>query len=188
MDLAALLVMKAPRSVPFPPMRVVVRQLDRRRVGEIEADADSRPARASTIDTGEEVFLDWERAFDDAGQLRRCIICGSEDLYKRRTFPQITPFVIVLAFALSLIGVLGFVTDIAILIGMTGVLLLDVAILFFARTRLQCYHCRSDYRDLQIADYHRQWDRTIEARVRAGRSSRKQEPVRRIRARDDFQS
>lgn len=163
-----------------------MRQLDRRRIGEIEADAEVSPARVTTIDTGEEVFLDWERAFDDAGQLRRCIICGSEDLFQQRTFPQITPFVIVLAFALSLIGVLGFVTDIAILIAMTGVLLLDVAILFFARTRLVCYRCRSQYRDLQIADYHKRWDRATDARVRQGDSPRKVDPVRRIRARDDY--
>ncbi|MDG2422681.1 MAG: hypothetical protein P8M22_01750 [Phycisphaerales bacterium] len=169
-------------------MRVVVRQLDRRRVGEIDADADTSPARVTTIDTGEEVFLDWERAFDDAGQLRRCIICGSEDLFQQKTFPQITPFVIVLAFALSLIGVLGFVTDIAILIGMTGVLLLDVAILFFARTRLQCYRCRSQYSKIQIADYHKRWDRATDTRVRLGDSSRKQDPVRRLRARDEFNS
>ena len=165
-------------------MRVLVRQIDRSKVGEIQADAEQRPARARTLDTDQEVFLDWERAFDDSGQLRRCIICGSDHLFQHKTFPQITPFVVVLAFALSLIGVLGYVTDITILIGMTGVLLLDVAILFFARTRLVCYRCRSQYRDLEIAEYHRRWDRATEARLRNQTERRPVENPRRLRSRD----
>ena len=167
-------------------MRVLVRQIDRSKVGEISPDGEQRPARIRTLDTDREVFLDWERAFDDAGQLRRCIICGSDHLFQHKTFPQITPFVIVLAFALSLIGVLGYVTDIAILIGMTGVLLLDIAILFFARTRLVCYRCRSQYRDLVIAEYHRRWDRDTDARINNQTDRRPVEDPKRVRAREDF--
>jgi len=167
-------------------MRVLVRQIDRSKVGEISPDGEQRPARIRTLDTDREVFLDWERAFDDAGQLRRCIICGSDHLFQHKTFPQITPFVIVLAFALSLIGVLGYVTDIAILIGMTGVLLLDIAILFFARTRLVCYRCRSQYRDLVIAEYHRRWDRDTDARLNNQTDRRPVEDPKRVRAREDF--
>ena len=152
----------------------------------IEVDAEAKPARTTTTDTNAEVYLDWERAHDDSGHLRRCIVCGSEDLFRHKTFPQITPFVIVLAFALSLIGVLGFVTDVAILIGMTGVLLLDIAILFFARTRLLCYRCRSQYRDVEIADYHHHWDRSTEARSRREREPRPTEPSGRHRNRDEF--
>lgn len=165
-------------------MRVMVRQIDRSKVGEIHADPEQRPARVRTLDTDQEVFLDWERAFDDSGQLRRCIICGSDHLFQHKTFPQITPFVVVLAFALSLIGVLGYVTDIAILIGMTGVLLLDIAILFFARTRLVCYRCRSQYRNLEIAEYHRRWDRATEARLRNQTERRPAGNPRRLRSRD----
>ncbi|MBG84444.1 MAG: hypothetical protein CMJ40_07865 [Phycisphaerae bacterium] len=169
-------------------MHVLVRQIDRSKVGEIAADAEQRPARTRTIDTDQEVFLDWERAFDDAGQLRRCIICGSDHLYQHKTFPQITPFVIVLAFGLSLIGVLGFVTDIAILIGMTGVLLLDIAILFFARTRLVCYRCRSQYRNLEIAEYHKPWDRSTDVRLKNQTKRRPVEDPKRVRSRDDFRN
>lgn len=169
-------------------MRVLVRQIDRSQVGEIQADAEQRPARTRTLDTDREVFLDWERAFDDSGQLRRCIICGNDHLFQHKTFPQITPFVIVLAFALSLIGVLGYVTDIAILIGMMGVLLLDIAILFFARTRLVCYQCRSQYRNLDIADYHKTWDRATEAKLKNQNERRPVENPRRSRSREDFRS
>ncbi|MDG2094033.1 MAG: hypothetical protein P8J89_02040 [Phycisphaerales bacterium] len=165
-------------------MRVLVRQIDRSRVGEIQADVEQRPTRVRTLDTDQEVFLDWERAFDDSGQLRRCVICGSDHLFQHKTFPQITPFVIVLAFALSLIGVLGYVTDIAILIGMTGVLLLDIAILFFASTRLVCYRCRSQYRNLEIAEYHQRWDRATDARLRNQSDRRPVENPRRVRSRD----
>lgn len=169
-------------------MRVLVRQIDRSHVGEIEADPDQQPARTRTLHSNQEVFLDWERAFDDSGHLRRCIICGSDQLFQHKTFPQITPFVIVLAFALSLIGVLGYVTDIAILIGMTCVLFLDIMILFFAKTRLICYRCRSQYRNVDIADYHRRWDRATEARLRNQQDRRPAESPKRIRSREDFRS
>ena len=151
-------------------MKVVVRQLDRQRIGEIEVADGTEPARVNTVDTHQDVFLDWERAFDDSGHLRRCVACGSEDLFRHRTLPQITPIVIVLAFALSLIGVLGVVTDLALLFAMIGVLIVDIVILFVARTDLVCYRCRSRYRNLDIADYHGRWDRTIATRNRPVRS------------------
>ena len=147
-------------------MRVVVRQLNHQRMGEVHIEDGEMPSRVTITDSGQDVFLDWESACDDSDQLRRCIVCGSDDLFRHRTLPQITPIVIVLAFALSLIGVLGFVTDLALLIAMTGVLVVDIMILFVARTDLICYRCRSRYRDLTIAEYHGRWDRAVAARYR----------------------
>jgi hypothetical protein len=167
-------------------MRLVVRQLDRHRVGVISLDVDERPARVTTIDTDTEVFLDWERAFDDSGQIRRCIICGCDQLYRHKTFPQITPFVILLAFGLAFIGVLGLVTDIAALLGMTAVLMLDIGILFFARVHLYCYRCRSQFSNVEIANYHQRWDRATEARRRRDETPRHPESHRRHRDREDY--
>src|SRR5262245_52855423 len=108
-----------------------------------------------------EVFLTWDTAMDDAGQLRRCVACGCPDLFREKAFPQVTGFVVLLAFIGAIVGALGLATDLPVLLTMAGVLLLDIAILFFSRRRLVCYQCRSSFHDLPIARYHRSWDRGI---------------------------
>ena len=75
-----------------------------------------------------DIFLDWEQALDDEGRLRHCLVCG-KGVYRRKAFPQVTGFVVVLAFALALVGILGFAEDIPLLIGMSVVLLIDIGIL-----------------------------------------------------------
>lgn len=144
-------------------MRIDVRQPDRKRIGRITIDPALRPTRAR-IEDGEvdrEVFLEWEAATDDAGRLRRCVVCGCRDLYAVRTFPQLTGFVVVLAFAGAVIGLLGYTTNPIVLAALIVVLLLDIGSLVFSRHRLVCYQCRSTYSDVEIARHHRPWDRTV---------------------------
>lgn len=140
------------------PIRVELRDEARQRIGRVEVDPIERPTRVRTIDTDRDVFLTWDSAVDDAGRLRRCIACGCHDLFKVKTFPQITGFVVVAAFAGAIIGVLGLVTP-PLLVGMVLVLVLDIAILLFSRQHLVCYRCRSSYYNLPIASYHKPWDR-----------------------------
>jgi len=131
--------------------------------------AGSRP-RESHDDlspSSREVFLTWDTALDDAGQLRRCVACGCPELFREKAFPQVTGFVVLLAFIGAIVGALGLATDLPVLLTMAGVLLLDVAILFFSRRRLVCYQCRSSFHDLPIARYHRPWDRSIADRYPA---------------------
>jgi hypothetical protein len=120
--------------------------------------ADSRPPAATP---SREVFLNWETALDDAGQLRRCIACGCTDLFIEKAFPMVTGAVVALAFIGAAMGAVGLAEAPPVLIGMAVVLVLDVAILIFSRRRLVCYRCRSTYRDLPIASYHRPWDRSL---------------------------
>jgi uncharacterized membrane protein (Fun14 family) len=134
-------------------------------VGTIEIPPGEHPSRV-LADTGVEVFLDWERARDDGGDLRRCICCGSEALYRHRRFPRMTGFVIVLAIALGLGGMLGLATGLPFSIAMVVVLLLDVGVLVLARDALVCYRCGSSYRRLRIAAYHERWSRA-KARISA---------------------
>lgn len=147
-------------------MRVDVRQPDRTRVGRLEVDPAARPTRARTIDTDREVFLEWEAATDDAGRLRRCVVCGCRDLYSVRTFPQLTGFVVVLAFAGAALGILGggLAENPLVLAALVIVLVLDVASLVFRRFRLVCYQCRTSYREIEVARQHRPWDRAVAAR------------------------
>ena len=102
-------------------------------------------------------------ALDDAGHLRRCIVCGCPNLYCEKAFPQVTGFVVVLAFAGAIVGALGLATP-PLLIAMGVVLVLDVAILLFSRRRLVCYRCASSFHGAPIAGYHKGWDRTMAER------------------------
>ncbi len=142
-------------------MRIELRDSSRRRIGRIEVDPARRPTRVSIAASGREVFLNWDSALDDAGHLRRCVACGCTDLYRTKAFPQITGFVVMLAFAGAVVGALGYATTPPILAAMVVVLVADVAILLLARRRLVCYRCRSSFHDLPIAGYHRRWDRAL---------------------------
>lgn len=160
-------------------MRVELRDLDRRRIGRIDVDPVDHLHRVTVEGpTGEpprEVFLDWDSALDDSGHLRRCVACGCRDLFRARAFPQITGFVLVLAFTGAVLGALGLATTPPILAGMVVVLVADVSILLFSRQRLVCHRCRSSYHGLAIARYHRAWDRSVAERHAPARA---REPVR----------
>ncbi len=145
-------------------MRIELRDAERRKVGRIEVDPARRPTRVHVQDSDGEVFLDWDTALDDAGHLRRCVACSCPDLFRAKAFPQVTGFVVVLAFAGAAIGALGLATTPPILIAMVLVLVADIAILLLSRPRLVCHRCRTSYHELSIARYHRRWDRAIAER------------------------
>ena len=145
-------------------MLIELRDAERRKVGRIEIDPAERPTRVHVQGSDREVFLDWDTALDDAGHLRRCIVCRCPDLFRAKAFPQVTGFVVVLAFAGAVIGALGLATTPPILIAMVLVLVADIAILLLSRARLVCHRCRTSYHDLAIARYHRRWDRAIAER------------------------
>ncbi|MFK7961250.1 MAG: hypothetical protein AB8G96_12090 [Phycisphaerales bacterium] len=142
-------------------MRILLRDLDRRPVGRVDVDADTRPSRVTVPDTDREVFLTWDSAIDDGGGLRRCVRCGCSDLFHEKAFPIITGFVVVLAFAGAAVALLGFATDPSVQIVLTVVLVLDVAILALSRRRIVCYRCHSAYPGQRIARYLRSWDRSV---------------------------
>ncbi|MDG1838057.1 MAG: hypothetical protein P8I91_04550 [Phycisphaerales bacterium] len=148
-------------------MRVLLRDIDRKPLGQIELASGATPACVST-EKGREVYLNWEGAHDDEGHLRRCLSCGCDTLYRHRRMPQVTGFVIVLALALGLGGILGLATGLPFLIAMVLVLLLDVAILVLSRETLECYRCRSSYRNLDIAQYHQRWNGDTARRITSG--------------------
>jgi hypothetical protein len=140
-------------------MRIQLRDRTRQRIGRIVIDAALRPTRVRVDGSGREVFLKWETAVDDAGRLRRCVACGCSDLFTEKAFPQVTGFVVVLAFAGAVVSALGYATTPPVLVTMVVVLVLDMMIFVFSRRRLVCYRCRTSYHDLPIARYHKPWDR-----------------------------
>ena len=102
---------------------------------------------------------------DDAGHLRACITCGDRHLYRSRSLPQVTPFVALIALAGATVSLLGFATSTWILNLLIVVLVIDIGVLVFARTRLVCYRCGSIYGNLPIARYHRGWDSAVAEKI-----------------------
>src|SRR5262245_31634602 len=98
-------------------MRIELRDDQRRPVGSVAVDAAARPTRVQaekppsrlsrfglknpaaageprSDSVAREVFLNWDTAMDDAGQLRRCVACGCADLFKEKAFPQVTAVIV----------------------------------------------------------------------------------------------
>jgi len=145
-------------------MRIDVRDQDGRRLGRVEIDETARPLRIRPPLADRDVFLDWDGAVDDAGHLRSCIVCGHPRVYRSRSLPQMTPFVVLLALGLAMISLLGFATSPAFLGLLVVVLVVDIGVLVLARTRLVCYRCGSVYDRLGIARYHHHWDPAVAER------------------------
>ncbi len=145
-------------------MRADVRKPEGDRLGRIEIDETTRPARLSTPLSDRPLFLEWDGALDDAGHLRSCVICGHSRLYRSRSLPQLTPFVVLLAFAGAAVGLLGFATNPLILTLLALLLVADVGLLLLARTRIVCYRCGTVYDRLPIARYHHPWQASIAER------------------------
>ncbi len=145
---------------PSPRLLAEIRlAADPPRIVRVKIDPAARPPRVRSPDGGEDVFLEWDGVLDDAGRLRRCPRCGSGGLYRARSVPSVTPFVVILAFAGTVLALLGLADDPRVLAGLVVLLAVDVAILLLGRTWLVCYRCRSRYRGLPIARQHRRWDR-----------------------------
>ncbi len=152
-------------------MRIELRNLAGKRLGHVQADTGSRPARVPVIPIAArpiraDVFLRWDEAIDDAGSLRKCVVCGCEELYVRKNMPQVTPFIILLAFIGALVAALGLANHPATVALLILLLIVDVATLFLARRYLHCYRCRSTFMGAQIARYMRPWDRGVADRMR----------------------
>lgn len=148
-----------------------IRERDGAEVGTAVADPASRPPRVTATardGSRRDVFLDWERALDDAGCLRKCVHCGCERLYRRRTPVWFSPFALVLAAAGVVAAVMGHSSDPLVLGILVALVLVDVAVLVFVPTRLVCYRCGTSYRGARVARMHRAWDPRIAASVRRG--------------------
>lgn len=145
-------------------MQVDLRDAARRRIGRVQIDPAQRPALLRVVPRDaapdaqpQDVFLHWDQAVDDAGCLRHCVVCRGR-LYRTRTLPQVTPIVVVLAAAGVLVAAFGLAANPWVYGALVTVLLLDIAVLVFSRTRLVCYRCGSLYDRLRVARYHRAWD------------------------------
>lgn len=146
-------------------MQMDVRTSEGARLGRIGILPDERPSRIRPPEADRDVYLEWDGAIDDGGHLRTCLACGCSNLYRARSFPQLTPVVVVLAFAGAALALLGYATEWWILTLLAIVLALDILVLLLAESRLVCYQCGTIYRKLKIARYHTPWDRKISDKI-----------------------
>lgn len=132
------------------------------------AAAGNRGAGGATT----EVFLNWDRALDDKGCLRRCPVCGCEDFFARKSLPQVTGLVVLVLAAVTAIVFLGPHVLLAGLLVLALVAGLDLAIRFFARWRLVCYGCRAEFLDTVVDRHHPRWNMALAEKYRAHRATR----------------
>jgi len=154
------------------PMRIELRDSKGRRLSRVEVDERARPARvqvqapgARPPATGLDLYPRWDEALDDAAALRRCVVCGCPDLYVRKNLPQVTPFILVLAFSGVAVAALGYATNPVVNGALAALLVVDVLTLVLARRQLVCYGCGTVYHRVRIARYMRPWDRAVAERV-----------------------
>jgi hypothetical protein len=137
-----------------------LRDASRRRIGRATIDPAQRPVRVrieSGPRMGEQAYIDWEGALDDAGHLRRCVACGGP-LYRAKRLPQVTPFLSGLLVVAVVVAALGHATSPWLVAGIVVLAAVDLAILLLARPRLVCYACGSAFSQTPIARYITRWD------------------------------
>lgn len=153
-------------------MHIDIRNLDRQRLFSVEVDLNDPPAvvrpngdeRSST--PTQEVFMNWDRAVDDEGHLRRCPVCGCRDLFVRKDFPQITGLTIVALATIVSMALFGAGAVIAAWGVLAAMVVLDAVIYAFTGKTLVCYRCRSEFRRLPIAREIKAWDLSVGEKYR----------------------
>ena len=142
-------------------MQIDINDRSRRRLGRVNLDPEARPPRAHIASSEQEISLDWEGTLDDAGNLRRCLSCGSSHLFRIKTLPSVTPIFVILAFAGTAVSLFGYANNPVILAALIMVMIAEIIILVISRTKIVCYRCRSRYANIQIAKYHLPFNQQI---------------------------
>lgn len=161
-------------------MRIDLRNQDRQRLFTVEVDPTHPPTvvRGEVEDPAEgetgtthAVHLNWDRAIDDEQHLRRCPVCGCEDLYMRNRFPRLTAFVMIAFAAVVAIVMLGLGQLYMALVVLGVIGLVDAGVyFFFSGQLLVCYRCRSEFHDTPIGRGAKAWQAEVEERYRAAKS------------------
>jgi len=148
-------------------VRIDLRNQRREQLFSVQIDESDPPPRVQPADgDGPEVYLDWDRAFDDHKHLRKCPACGCRELFVRKDFHQVTGFAIVVAagvFAMILFGFGEWQWALSLLV---VVVLIDLVVYLFTGRCLVCYRCRSEFRDTPIRRGHPGWDLAVGEKYR----------------------
>jgi len=86
--------------------------------------------------------------------LRRCLICGSRDLFIRKDFPhRLGVSIVVVGFAMSCVTWYLYWTYLTFTV-LCATALADMALFFVVGDCLNCYRCRAEYRQLPTFSEH----------------------------------
>jgi len=126
----------------------------------ILVDPANPPSVVRTPEPGSTaIALDWDRATDDRGLLRRCPVCGHERLYVRRAIPQITWFAAVVALGLAaLLVTYGDELSTPVVVALALLLIADLLIWRFAPRMIVCYRCDAHFRQTPVPRGLGPWD------------------------------
>lgn len=113
---------------------------------------------------------DWKREFPadhlDGETPRRCLACGTEDLWRQKDFPQGLGLLMVVTGA-SLSTLFYWYVQPAWAIGVLLVFAaIDLALYAFMPDVLVCYRCKTRHRKATIDDQHRYFDLEVNERYR----------------------
>ncbi|MBM4111275.1 MAG: hypothetical protein FJ254_07980 [Phycisphaerae bacterium] len=79
--------------------------------------------------------------------------------------PRLTIIVAVLALSVVAVGLAGYGTPTIVVATLLVVAAIDVVLWMRSEWRLNCYRCRSTFRGMSIARYHRSWDARTQRRI-----------------------
>ncbi|MDX1682799.1 MAG: hypothetical protein R3336_06745 [Phycisphaeraceae bacterium] len=141
-------------------MRISIHNEQRKPRFDVEVDLDDPPTRVTNPDpqSDESAVLNWDRAIDDEGHLRHCPVCGCQEMFVRKDFPQVTGFAIVLLAAVLYLALIGFRYVTAAFLVLAIVVAIDVVIYLGTGRCLVCYRCRSEFRGAPIGRDQSGWD------------------------------
>lgn len=147
-------------------VRIDLRDLNRRPLFSVVVDEKNPPAVVRRPSPGEagadagpdEVYLNWEKAFNDEGYLRHCPACGCRELFVRKDFPQVTGLALIVLVAIVAMVLFGVGQVMWALTVLGVVAAVDALIYLFTGKCLVCYRCRSEFRGMRIRPGHPGWE------------------------------
>src|SRR5690606_13639499 len=88
------------------------------------------------------------------GDIQRCLICPSTELFIRKDFSQRLGGAIIIAGFIASSIALAYHRSVLSLAILIGTALLDAAVYLFVGNVLTCYRCHCEYRDMAQSDRH----------------------------------
>lgn len=157
-------------------MRISVNNLDREPQGVVIVDETSQPARAGLRGTDRQIDLKWQNAVDEQGHLRRCVVCGCREIFKRRDFPQRFGLMLVIAAAVASVILLARGEALWSMAVLLAAVVIDRVVYVFTKECLVCYRCRSEFREVVVDSSHEPWDLAIGEKYRPVRQRAVDDP------------
>ncbi len=111
----------------------------------------------------EEHYLDWDRAFDDEGHLRKCPACDCDALYIVRVFPTLSVIIFIMLVAMACWALYD-VTDTSLgpmVMAVVAVVIVHFFFKIYSPRHLVCYRCSTRFEGVKISHDRKEWDNSL---------------------------